>query len=153
MDDGRVVSNSIVQALNNEAITIYGDGSQTRAFCFVDDMIEGMVRLMNTPEDFTGPVNLGNPDVFTIRMLADLVIELCGSNSKIEFKPLPSDDPSQRQPDITLAREALGWEPGTELRDGRQKTITYFDSLLRSPDYPTIFHGSRSASAITLPSM
>lgn len=133
-DDGRVVSNFIVQALRNEAITIYGSGDQTRAFCYVDDMIDGIVRLMGTPGDFTGPVNLGNPGEFTIRELADIVIDMCGSRSKIEHKPLPSDDPVQRQPDITLARKALGWEPKTQLRDGLEKTIAYFDRVLGSQD-------------------
>lgn len=129
-NDGRVVSNFIVQALKGEDITIYGEGSQTRSFCYVDDLIEGFVRLMNTPEDFTGPVNLGNPGEFTIKELAERVIELTGSSSKLIFKPLPEDDPKQRQPDIQLARTELGWEPSIKLNDGLRKTITYFDELL-----------------------
>ena len=129
-NDGRVVSKFIVQALNNQPITVYGDGSQIRSFCYVDDMIDGCVRLMITPEDFTGPVNLGNPVESTIRSLAELVIDLCGSGSKVEYQPLPNDDPVQRQPDITLAREALGWVPHTELRDGLKGTIAYFDRML-----------------------
>jgi len=129
-NDGRVVSNFIVQALKREPITIYGDGSQTRSFCYVDDLIEAFVLLMKTPDDFTGPVNTGNPVEFTILELAEKVIELTGSTSKIELKPLPSDDPKQRQPDITLAREKLGWEPKVPLADGLKNTIAYFDNLL-----------------------
>jgi len=130
-NDGRVVSNFIVQALKNEPITLYGDGQQTRSFCYVDDLIEAFVRLMDTPDDFTGPVNLGNPNEFTIRKLAETVIELTGSRSELTFQSLPSDDPRQRQPDITLAREMLGWEPATVLHDGLVRTIEYFDQLLR----------------------
>jgi len=130
-NDGRVVSNFIVQALKNEPITLYGDGNQSRSFCYVDDLIEAFVRLMGTPDDFTGPMNLGNPNEFTIRQLAETVIELTGSHSKLTFLPLPSDDPRQRQPDITLAREMLGWEPTTVLRDGLIRTIGYFDQLLQ----------------------
>jgi len=130
VNDGRVVSNFIVQALNNQPITVFGDGSQTRSFCYVDDMIDGWVRLMNTPGDFTGPVNLGNPVESTIRNLAELVIDLCGSGSKIEYRPLPNDDPVRWQPDISLAREALGWEPYTGIRDGLKSTIAYFDRML-----------------------
>jgi UDP-glucuronate decarboxylase len=130
-NDGRVVSNFIVQALKGEPITIYGDGNQTRSFCYVDDLIEAFIRLMGTPDDFTGPVNLGNPVEFTIRMLAEEVIGLTGSKSKIVFKPLPSDDPMQRCPDISLARKQLGWEPTVKLRDGLVKTVPYFDNLLR----------------------
>jgi len=126
--DGRVVSNFIVQALANEDITIYGDGSQTRSFCYVDDLIEGFIRMMQC-EDFIGPVNIGNPGEFTIRELADLVIEMTGSSSKLESMPLPDDDPTQRQPDITLAREKLGWEPKVQLHDGLKKTIDYFKSI------------------------
>lgn len=130
-NDGRVVSNFIVQALTNQPITIYGEGTQTRSFCYVDDLIEGFVRLMDTPDDFSGPVNLGNPGEFTIRELAEKVIELTGSGSKLIFKPLPSDDPMQRCPDITLAKEHLGWEPSIALAEGLKKTIPYFESLLR----------------------
>ena len=130
-NDGRVVSNFIVQALKNEPITLYGDGNQSRSFCYVDDLIEAFVRLMDTPDDFTGPINLGNPVEFTIRQLAETVIALTGSSSTLTFHPLPSDDPRQRQPDIALAREMLGWEPTTVLRDGLAHTIEYFDRLLR----------------------
>jgi UDP-glucuronate decarboxylase len=129
-NDGRVVSNFIVQALKGEAITIYGDGRQTRSFCYVDDLIEGFIRLMDTEPGFTGPVNLGNPGEFTIRQLAERVIALSGSASTLEFKPLPSDDPLQRQPDIRLAREKLGWTPAVQLDEGLKKTIAYFDRLL-----------------------
>lgn len=130
-NDGRVVSNFIVQALKNEPITLYGDGNQSRSFCYVDDLIEAFVRLMDTPDDFTGPVNLGNPNEFTIRKLAETVIELTGSRSELTFLPLPSDDPRQRQPDIALARDVLGWEPAIVLRDGLIRTIEYFDRLLQ----------------------
>lgn len=130
-NDGRVVSNFIMQALRGEDITVYGDGSQTRSFCYVDDMIEGLVRLMNSPDDFTGPVNLGNPVEFTILELAEKVIELTGSKSGIVFKPLPADDPKQRQPDITLAKERLNWQPAVPLTDGLQKTIEYFRLLIK----------------------
>jgi UDP-glucuronate decarboxylase len=130
-NDGRVVSNFIVQALKNEPITLYGDGSQSRSFCFVDDLIEAFVRLMDTPDDFTGPINLGNPNEFTIRQLAEMVIELTGSRSALTFLPLPSDDPRQRQPNIVLAHEKLDWEPTTILRDGLVSTIEYFDGLLQ----------------------
>ncbi|HEX2826073.1 MAG TPA: UDP-glucuronic acid decarboxylase family protein [Burkholderiales bacterium] len=130
-NDGRVVSNFIVQALKGEPITIYGEGTQTRSFCYVDDLIEGFVRLMNTQDDFTGPVNLGNPVEFTIAELAEHVIRLTGSGSKLEFKPLPSDDPLQRQPDISLAKSALGWAPTVQLEDGLKQTIRYFENLLR----------------------
>lgn len=126
--DGRVVSNFIVQALEGKDITIYGDGTQTRSFCFVDDLIEGMVRLMNTEDGFTGPVNMGNPCEITIKELADTVIELTGSSSKVVMKPLPSDDPTQRKPDITLAKKELDWEPKVNLKDGLIKTIEYFKS-------------------------
>jgi len=131
-NDGRVVSNFIVQALAGKPITIYGDGRQTRSFCYVDDLIEGIVRLMGTPDDFTGPVNLGNPAEMTIRELAEKVIALTGSRSKIETRPLPQDDPIQRQPDIALARAQLGgWAPRVALEDGLRKTIAYFEALLR----------------------
>ncbi|MBD3317582.1 MAG: NAD-dependent epimerase/dehydratase family protein [Chitinivibrionales bacterium] len=126
-NDGRVVSNFIVQALKGEDITIYGDGSQTRSFCYVDDLIEGMVRMMNT-DGFVGPVNLGNPAEFSIRQLAEEVLSLVGGSSKLVFGDLPSDDPRQRQPDITLARERLGWGPTVELTEGLRKTIEYFKS-------------------------
>lgn len=129
-NDGRVVSNFIVQALHGRPITIYGEGNQTRSFCFVDDLIDGFLRLMDTPDDFTGPVNLGNPVEFTIRSLAEEVIRLTGSKSQLAFEPLPSDDPVQRQPDITLARTTLEWEPTIRLEEGLRRTIAYFDSLL-----------------------
>lgn len=129
-NDGRVVSNFIVQALAGDPITIYGEGQQTRSFCYVDDLIEGFLRLMDTEAGFTGPVNLGNPNEFTIRELAERVIELTGSRSRLVFKPLPVDDPMQRQPDITLAREKLSWEPQVQLDEGLAKTIAYFDGIL-----------------------
>ncbi len=125
-DDGRVVSNFIVQALRGDAITLYGDGSQTRSFCYVDDLIDGLIRLMATPDDAIGPVNLGNPHESTIRELAEAVIRLTGSASAIVHKPLPQDDPTQRKPDIALARALLGWEPATPLDDGLARTIAYF---------------------------
>jgi UDP-glucuronate decarboxylase len=128
--DGRVVSNFIVQALKGEPITIYGDGSQTRSFCYVDDLIEGFVRLMDSPKGFTGPVNLGNPGEFTILELAEKVLEITGSRSQLMFRPLPADDPKQRQPDIQLAREQLGWEPKIPLKEGLVHTIAYFDDLV-----------------------
>ena len=131
-NDGRVVSNFIVQALRGEEITVYGDGLQTRSFCYVDDLIEVFVRLMDSPDDFTGPVNTGNPGEFTMLELAQKVIELTGSKSKLVHKPLPHDDPKQRQPDITLAREKLGWEPKVKLEEGLRPTIAYFEQLLRS---------------------
>lgn len=131
-NDGRVVSNFIVQALKGVDITIYGEGEQTRSFCYVDDLIEGFVRLMRSSDDVTGPVNLGNPGEFTIRQLAEKVLALTGSASKLVFKPLPQDDPRQRQPDITQAREILGWAPTVELEQGLVKTIAYFDELLSS---------------------
>jgi UDP-glucuronate decarboxylase len=130
-NDGRVVSNFVVQALQNRPITIYGDGSQTRSFCYVDDLIDGFLRLMAAPDEVTGPVNLGNPAEFTIRELAELAIRLTGSKSKLEFRPLPEDDPKQRRPDISLAEKTLGWKPGVKLEDGLKKTIAYFDDLLR----------------------
>lgn len=129
-NDGRVVSNFIVQALNNQPITIYGEGQQTRSFCYVSDLIAGFLKLMDTPDDFTGPVNLGNPGEFTIRELAEKVIALTGSKSQLVFQPLPSDDPVQRCPDITLAREKLNWAPTIPLEEGLIKTIAYFDALL-----------------------
>ena len=124
--DGRVVSNFIVQALKGEDITIYGEGTQTRSFCYVDDLIEAMIRTMNTPDDFTGPVNIGNPREFTMLQLAELVLKMTASKSKLVFKPLPSDDPRQRQPNISLAKEVLGWQPTTELEAGLERTIKYF---------------------------
>jgi UDP-glucuronate decarboxylase len=124
--DGRVVSNFIVQALQGQPITIYGDGSQTRSFCYVDDLIEGMVRLMATPPEFTGPVNVGNPNEFTMLELAQQVLRLTQSRSELRFEPLPSDDPRQRQPEISLARSSLGWEPAVQLESGLRKTIEYF---------------------------
>ncbi len=131
-NDGRVVSNFIVQALQGEPITLFGDGSQTRAFCFVEDLVEGFVRLMATGDEVTGPVNLGNPHEIQVRELAERIIKLTGSKSEIVFRPLPQDDPTQRCPDITLARGLLGWEPTVALDDGLTKTIEYFDLLLKS---------------------
>ena len=131
-NDGRVVSNFIVQALKGEDITIYGDGNQTRSFCYVDDLVEAFVRLMNTSDDFTGPVNTGNPGEFTIKELAEKVVDMIGTKSKIVYKPLPFDDPKQRQPDISLAKKELGWEPTIQLEEGLIKTIAYFDDLLKS---------------------
>ncbi|KKS27327.1 MAG: NAD-dependent epimerase/dehydratase, dTDP-glucose 4,6-dehydratase [candidate division WWE3 bacterium GW2011_GWC1_42_102] len=128
-NDGRVVSNFILQALKNEPIEVYGDGNQTRSFCFVSDLIEGMYRMMNT-DDFTGPVNIGNPEEFTVLELAEKVIELTGSKSKIIHKPLPADDPMKRKPDITLAKEKLKWEPTIALTEGLKQTIKYFKSLI-----------------------
>ena len=129
-NDGRVVSNFIVQALRREPITIYGDGSQTRSFCYVDDMIDGFLRLMETEDTFTGPVNLGNPGEFTIKQLAEEVLAITGSRSAIVYQPLPADDPRQRQPDITLARRVLGWAPHVHLREGLENTVAYFDRRL-----------------------
>ncbi len=125
-NDGRVVSNFVVQALKGEPITIYGDGQQTRSFCYVDDLIEGFVRLMNSPKDVTGPINLGNPGEFTIKELAEKIIEMTGSRSKLIFLPLPEDDPRQRRPDISKAKEILNWSPHIELSRGLEKTIAYF---------------------------
>lgn len=128
-NDGRVVSNFILQALNNEDITIYGDGKQTRSFQYIDDLIEGMIRMMNTEDGFTGPVNLGNPNEFPVLELAERIISLTGSSSKIVFKSLPDDDPKQRQPDITLAKEKLGWQPTVELEEGLKRMIEYFKNV------------------------
>ena len=128
-NDGRVVSNFIMQALRGEDITIYGDGSQTRSFCFVDDLVDGLIGLMNTETGVTGPINLGNPGEFTIKELAELVIEMTGTSSKLVQKPLPQDDPRKRKPDINRARDTLGWEPQVKLRDGLEKTIDYFREL------------------------
>lgn len=130
-NDGRVVSNFVVQALKGEPITIYGDGSQTRSFCYVDDLIDGLIRLMNTPDEVTGPVNLGNPVEFTMRNLCELVVKLTGSHSKVCFVPLPPDDPKQRQPGISLASSALGWKPSVSLEEGLKKTIDYFRQVLK----------------------
>jgi UDP-glucuronate decarboxylase len=140
--DGRVVSNFIVQALKGEPITIYGDGKQTRSFCYVDDLVDGLVRLMNTGADVTGPINLGNPAEFTILALAEMVIDLTGAGSRIERLPLPQDDPRQRQPVIEQAESTLGWRPKTALKDGLIKTIAYFDNLLGDT-------AVRSASGLT----
>lgn len=131
-NDGRVVSNFIIQALQGKPITLYGDGNQTRSFCYVDDLISGFIALMASPKGFTGPVNLGNPGEFTIRELAEKVIELTGSSSQLTYKPLPSDDPMQRCPDISLAKAELDWEPKVNLEQGLKKTIDYFDRLLKS---------------------
>jgi UDP-glucuronate decarboxylase len=131
-NDGRVVSNFIVQALKGEPITIYGDGMQTRSFCYVDDLIEGMLRLMNSAADFTGPVNIGNPGEFTMLELAETVVRLVGGKSKVVHGPLPSDDPKQRQPDISLAKATFDWEPKVNLEDGLKETIAYFRHRLQA---------------------
>jgi len=131
LNDGRGVSNFIIQALQGKPLTIFGDGTQTRSFCYVDDLIEGLIRLMQSPDDVTGPINLGKPDEFKILELAEKVVALTNSRSEIVFKPLPSDDPRQRRPDITLAREILGWEPRIVLEEGLKKTIAYFEEVLR----------------------
>jgi len=132
INDGRVVSNFIVQALKGEPITIFGDGSQTRSFCYVDDLVEGFVRFMAAPNDVTGPMNLGNPTEFTIRELAEIVIELTGAQSELILKPLPSDDPKQRKPDISYAKGMLDWEPQVQLRDGLLHVISYFENILKA---------------------
>jgi len=129
-NDGRVVSNFIVQALRGEDITVYGDGQQTRSFCYIDDLVEGFIRLMESADDVTGPVNLGNPGEFTIKQLAELVIEQTGAKSNLIYKPLPEDDPMQRCPDISLAKQALGWQPTVPLADGLEKTIAYFRAMV-----------------------
>jgi UDP-glucuronate decarboxylase len=129
-NDGRVVSNFIVQAFRNKDITVYGDGTQTRSFCYVDDLVEGLIRLMETSDEAVGPVNLGNPEEFTIRQLAEIVVEITGSASKIVHRPLPTDDPKQRQPEISKAQELLGWRPTVPLREGLTKTAAYFEDLL-----------------------
>ena len=129
-NDGRVISNFIVQALSNKDITVFGDGLQTRSFCYVDDLIEGLIRMMDSPDDFTGPVNLGNPNEFSVLELAKKIIETTGSKSKIVFRPLPQDDPCRRQPDISLAKEKLDWEPVIKLDEGLKKTVEYFDKIL-----------------------
>jgi UDP-glucuronate decarboxylase len=130
-DDGRVVSNFIVQALRGDNLTIYGDGLQTRSFCYVDDLIDGMIRMMNSPDEVTGPINVGNPFEFTMLQLAETVLRLTGSSSRIEHRPIPQDDPKQRQPDITRARTLLEWEPKVQLEDGLRETIAYFRTLIR----------------------
>jgi UDP-glucuronate decarboxylase len=129
-NDGRVVSNFIVQALKNMDITVYGDGGQTRSFCYVDDLVDGLIRLMESESEIVGPINLGNPSEFTIRQLAEIVVDLTGSASKIIHRPLPQDDPKQRQPDISKAQELLGWQPILPLADGLRRTVAYFDELL-----------------------
>jgi len=130
-NDGRVVSNFVMQALQGETITVYGDGAQTRSFCYVDDLVDGLVRLMNSEEAVIGPINLGNPDEFTIKQLAELVIDMTDSRSKIERFPLPQDDPRQRQPDIRKAQSTLDWSPTVPLKDGLKKTIDYFDDRMK----------------------
>jgi UDP-glucuronate decarboxylase len=143
-NDGRVVSNLIVQALKGEEITIYGNGTQTRSFCYVDDLVEAMIRVMQTSDDFTGPINIGNPNEFSVMHLAEQVIKLTGSKSKITFRPLPSDDPKQRQPDITLAKAVLSWTPSIELTEGLEKTIRYFRSTMElNRDLTTTGGGGR----------
>ncbi|MEX2671617.1 MAG: UDP-glucuronic acid decarboxylase family protein [Phycisphaeraceae bacterium] len=148
--DGRVVSNFILQALRGEDITLYGDGSQTRSFCYVDDLVNGIMAMMNGPDDFPGPVNLGNPHEFTIRQLAELILEMVDSKSELQELPLPADDPTQRRPDITLAKEKLGWQPTVELREGLTKTIDYFANLdlrlYRKPTDHTAHKSSMLAS-------
>lgn len=144
--DGRVVSNFIVQALKGEDITLYGDGQQTRSFCYVDDLVSGILRTMATPSDVTGPVNLGNPVEFTMRELAELVKELTGSNSKLVHRPLPADDPKQRKPDISYAKSTLGWHPKMALRDGLAKTISYFETILRGQVDSTVSGSDRAHS-------
>jgi UDP-glucuronate decarboxylase len=133
-NDGRVVSNFVVQALKGEPLTLFGDGRQTRSFCYVSDLIDGLMRLMDSADELTGPVNLGNPTEFTIRELAEKVVDMTGSRSRIDYQPLPPDDPRQRRPDIRLAREKLGWGPKIELREGLKETIRYFEGFLRQPD-------------------
>ena len=132
-NDGRVVSNFIVQALQDQSITVFGAGSQTRSFCYVDDLVEGMLRLMGAPDEITGPINIGNPNEFTILELANQVIELTGSRSQIEYRPLPQDDPTQRQPNIEKATRILNWQPRTQLREGLLKTIAYFETIIERP--------------------
>jgi UDP-glucuronate decarboxylase len=136
-NDGRVVSNFIMQALRDEDITIYGDGRQSRSFCYVDDLIEAMIRTMNSPDDFTGPINIGNPHEFTILELAEEVIRLTGSKSKLLFQPLPSDDPRQRQPDISVAKKVINWSPNIELQEGLKRTIAYFQAASGEALAPT----------------
>jgi UDP-glucuronate decarboxylase len=131
-DDGRVVSNFIVSALKGEPLTIFGDGSQTRSFCFVDDLVDGLLKLMSTPHEVTGPINIGNPNEFTMNELAGLVTEIVGSTAGVEYHPLPTDDPTQRQPDISVARSRLGWQPTVELREGLAATVEYFRTLTKA---------------------
>jgi UDP-glucuronate decarboxylase len=132
-NDGRVVSNFIVQALRGDDITVFGDGAQTRSFCYVSDLIDGLHRMMQSADDITGPINLGNPEECTMRELAELIITLVGSTSKVVTRPLPIDDPRQRRPDISKARALLGWSPSIPMREGLAKTIDYFDTLLANP--------------------
>ena len=134
--DGRVISNFIVQALQGHDLTVYGDGSQTRSFCYVDDLINGLMALMQSPDDCIGPMNLGNPGEYTILEVAEMILKLTGARSKIVFKPLPQDDPTQRQPDITLAKRTLGWEPKVGLEEGLQRTVAYFTTLLHAVQSP-----------------
>jgi len=131
-NDGRVVSNFIVQALRDRDITIFGDGSQTRSFCYVDDLVDGMLALMGTPDEVTGPVNLGNPDEYSVRALAELVVELSGSKSRVSYQELPQDDPKQRMPDIGLSVSLLDWRPRVDIKDGLLRTISYFEGMIRS---------------------
>jgi len=145
-NDGRVVSNFIVQALRGDPITVFGEGTQTRSFCYVDDLIDGLVRLMDAPDEVTGPVNLGNPVEFTIVELAKKVIELTGSRSKLIYEKLPADDPTQRCPDITLARKKLEWEPKVPLTEGLKRTIVYFDELLKAGTHSALM--SLNAAAV-----
>jgi UDP-glucuronate decarboxylase len=140
-NDGRVVSNFIIQALLGRDITVYGDGQQTRSFCYVDDLVDGMIRMMETPDDITGPINIGNPAEFSIRELAEIVIDVTGSRSKIVGRPLPADDPRQRQPDITKARKLLGWAPQTPLKEGLVRTIAYFENLLKEEGVRAVVGG------------
>jgi UDP-glucuronate decarboxylase len=142
-NDGRVVSNFIVQALRNEPITIFGNGTQTRSFCYVDDLIEGFIRLMGAPSGVTGPINLGNPGEFQVRELAEMVVEMTGSRSGVVFKPLPVDDPTQRKPDISLAKQKLGWQPTVSLREGLAKTIAYFEWALSEGEVSKPYARSR----------
>jgi UDP-glucuronate decarboxylase len=145
--DGRVVSNFIIQALLGREITIYGDGSQTRSFCYVDDLIDGLMQLMQTSDDVTGPINIGNPVEFSIRELAQQVVDLTGSKSRVVHKPLPQDDPKQRQPDISKAEQLLGWKPAIALKEGLKKTISYFDELLREPGIVDVVNSGRTPSS------
>jgi UDP-glucuronate decarboxylase len=146
-NDGRVVSNFIVQALLDRDITVFGDGLQTRSFCYVDDLIDGLMRLMNTPNELIGPINLGNPKEFTILELASLVIELTGSRSRIVHRPRPQDDPRQRRPDISKANDALGWSPKTQLKEGLSRTIGYFQTLLSDGTVKASIAHDQSADA------
>ena len=146
-NDGRVVSNFIMQALRGDDITLFGDGEQTRSFCYVTDLIDGLHRMMNTPDSIVGPINLGNPEECTVRALAETIISLTGSRSKLVRRPLPPDDPRQRQPDITTARDVLGWEPGVSMQLGLASTIAYFDTLLSSGEVPELIGGAGLAGA------